>query len=63
MKNKNKISKLILKKETLHDLTARHAEQIKGGAPSLTLPTGCWPNTCPTLPKCVGKTHNKKCLR
>ncbi len=32
MKNEAKVKKLVLRKETLRDLTAHHAGKVKGGA-------------------------------
>jgi hypothetical protein len=59
MKEETKVKKLILKKVTLRDLTARHAEEIKGGSCSLHTSTGI---ACPTY-KCHGQTWNKRCTR
>ncbi len=36
---KNKVKKLTLNKETLRDLTAQNAEQVKGGRPKATVKT------------------------
>ena len=49
-------NKLVLNKETLRDLTARNAAEVKGG----TWRTASCYGTCRTL-YCHGKTHNKKC--
>ncbi len=34
MKNENKVKKLVLRKETLRDLTAMNAGAVKGGSPT-----------------------------
>ncbi len=65
MKNEPKVKKLILKKETLRDLTAHNAGQVKGGSVggycswTCIQTCGCVSNlgTC----KCHGKTYNKHC--
>ncbi len=59
--------KLTLNKETLRDLTAQNAGEVKGGcSKSAIVPTclcsvgcslGCTLATC----KCHGQTYNKKC--
>ena len=59
MKTETKVKKLILKKETLQDLTARHAEEIKGGACGLTTGALSW-YTCKGK-GCNGKT--KRCMK
>jgi hypothetical protein len=49
MKSENKVKKLILKKETLRDLTAQNAGEVKGGGkaantkkcPTVTCGSGC----------------------
>jgi hypothetical protein len=57
MKTEPKVKKLILKKEMLQDLTARHADEIKGGSCGLRT----WSSmgyTCrnsKTCAKCVTK--------
>ena len=51
MKTETKIKKLILKKETLRDLTTHHATEVKGGACGLF--TGTPPRTWLL---CHGKT-------
>jgi hypothetical protein len=55
MKSENKVKKLILKKETLQDLTARHAEEIKGGSCSLltnSTPPKHWSRRCTYFKNC-----------
>jgi hypothetical protein len=54
MKSEKRVSRLILKKETLQDLTARHAEQIKGGSCSL-LGSGRYTKAGKTCAKSVCK--------
>ncbi len=66
MKNEPKVKRLVLRKETLRDLTAQNAGAVKGGAITKKGPT------CPgyTVPctyelyscKCHGRTYNQKCL-
>ncbi len=59
MKNENKVKKLVLRKETLRDLTAQNAEAVMGGMKKTLYctrgPTACLFFTC----KCPG--HSKKC--
>ncbi len=69
---KNQLKKLTVNKETLRDLTARNAGEVKGGGVTrrgitCNIPTEdyrCPTNIylCPTA-GCHGKTFNKKCLR
>ncbi len=66
MKNETKVKKLVLKKETLRDLTAQNAGGVKGGARTHGkkcatggCPTGgqtCAGYTCPTGVICSGFT-------
>ncbi len=64
MKNETKVKKLMLRKETLRDLTARNAGAIKGGMKKTAdfyctyQLTVCYAYTC----KCHGRTYNQKCL-
>ncbi len=51
MKTETKIKKLTLKKETLRDLTARHAGEVKGGILTRLECSGveaCLSRTCAT---------------
>ncbi len=59
MKNENKVKKLVLRKETLRDLTAQNTGEVKGGATVRFCSVSC--HTCWTC-HCKGKTYNKKCL-
>ena len=58
MKTETKVKKLALKKETLRDLTARNAGEVKGGG-TQTMYMWCT-MTCYTC-TCHAKTYNKKC--
>ncbi len=62
MKTKPTTRKLTLKKETLRDLTARNAGEVKGAGG--TACCGSYlPNSCISVKpfNCNGRTHNKKC--
>ncbi len=71
MKNESKVKKLVLRKETLRDLTAQNAGQIKGNNKTnlwATCPYACLTGLtclCPTVLAascgCHGNTRNKKC--
>ncbi len=73
MKSENKVKKLVLRKETLRDLTAQNAGQVKGGVtipPGACSAWGCYTRGCTALlcsvgcatGGCHGKTYNKKCV-
>jgi hypothetical protein len=62
MKAETKSKKLTLKKETLRDLTARNAGEVKGGAKSIPGNTRkCVTGTCtPTVEGCLTWYCNTK---
>ncbi len=59
--------KLTLNKETLRDLTAQNAREVKAGSASHCVPSCICTYNCPTIGctlatcKCHGQTYNKKC--
>ncbi len=60
MKTEPEVRKLVLRKETLRDLTAQNAVEVKGGAGTHSC---AWCTvSCHTCLRCHGKTYNKKCL-
>jgi hypothetical protein len=60
MKTETKIKKLTLNKETLRDLTAHHAGDVKGGPISEPGSLLCLSVFAPCY-KTKGKTCNKQC--
>ncbi len=46
MKNEPKVKKLVLRKETLRDLTAANAAEVKGGGKATRYGYGCTGATC-----------------
>ncbi len=52
MKSENKVKKLVLRKETLRDLTAQDADEVKGAGWTAVLGT-CY---------CHDKTYGTKCF-
>ncbi len=60
MKSESKVKKLVLRKETLRDLTAGNATEVKGGATGGNACSFFCSASCPTC-RCHGKTYNKKC--
>ncbi len=74
MKSENKVKKLVLRRETLRDLTAQNAGGVKGGGSGKG--AGCFTNgscfySCAGCSQscgavscgCHGHTYNKKCVR
>ncbi len=56
MKNESKVKNLVLRKETLRDLTAQDAGQVKGGSAACSVRTCYCTYTC----RCH-ETHGQAC--